>query len=144
MEHAIVAVIGAGTMGSAMVRRLLGQGHPVWVWNRDPEPLRALAAAGAEVTSDSRRAVSGAPVVLAVLPTAAAVTEVILDGGVLEGMEQEAVLAQMGTIGVAATLSLDAAVRDRRPDVMFVDVPVSGSKAPAERGELLLLGSGPG
>jgi len=30
-----------------------------------------------------------------------------------------------------------------RPDVMFVDAPVSGSKGPAEAGQLLILASGP-
>jgi 3-hydroxyisobutyrate dehydrogenase len=30
-----------------------------------------------------------------------------------------------------------------RPDVMFVDAPVSGSKGPAEKGQLLILASGP-
>ncbi len=33
-----------------------------------------------------------------------------------------------------------AAVGARRPDVLFVDAPVSGSKGPAETGELLVLG----
>jgi 3-hydroxyisobutyrate dehydrogenase len=31
----------------------------------------------------------------------------------------------------------------RRPDVVFVDAPVSGSKVPAESGQLLILASGP-
>ena len=30
-----------------------------------------------------------------------------------------------------------------RPDIMFVDAPVSGSKGPAEAGQLLILASGP-
>ena len=30
-----------------------------------------------------------------------------------------------------------------RPDVLFVDAPVSGSKGPAEQGQLLILASGP-
>jgi 3-hydroxyisobutyrate dehydrogenase len=49
----------------------------------------------------------------------------------------------MGTIGIDATTALGVVVSDRRPDVRFVDAPVSGSRAPAEAGELLVLGSGP-
>jgi 3-hydroxyisobutyrate dehydrogenase len=138
-----VAVIGLGTMGSAMARRLLDQGHRVRVWDRSAEPRNMLAAAGATSEDNPAEAVSGAAVVLTMLPTAEVVTDVILDGAVLEAMASGAVWAQMGTIGAEATLHLDAAVQGRRPDVRFVDAPVSGSKIPAERGQLVVLASGP-
>ena len=49
----------------------------------------------------------------------------------------------MGTIGVQATAEVAARLAKIRPDVLFVDAPVSGSKGPAEKGELLILASGP-
>jgi 3-hydroxyisobutyrate dehydrogenase len=49
----------------------------------------------------------------------------------------------MGTIGVTATAGLEGMVSKLRPDVRFVDAPVSGSKGPAEAGQLLILASGP-
>jgi 3-hydroxyisobutyrate dehydrogenase len=138
-----VAVLGLGTMGSAMARRLLDQGHRVRVWDRSAEPLKVLAAAGAHREDDPAEAASSAAVVLTMLPTAAVLSDVILGGAVLEAMASGAVWAQMGTIGAEATLYLDAAVQERRPDVRFVDAPVSGSKIPAERGQLVVLASGP-
>jgi 3-hydroxyisobutyrate dehydrogenase len=51
--------------------------------------------------------------------------------------------ARMGTIGVGATAGLAARLGRVRPDVTFVDAPVSGSKGPAEAGQLLILASGP-
>ncbi len=54
-----------------------------------------------------------------------------------------AVCAQMGTIGVDATVQIAGRLGQLRPDVMFVDAPVSGSKGPAEAGQLLILASGP-
>ncbi len=138
-----VAVIGLGTMGSAMARRLLDQGHQVRAWDRSAEPLKVLAVAGAHSEDDPVEAVSGAAVVLTMLPTAEVVTDVILGGTVLEAMASGAVWAQMGTIGAEATLQLAAAAQDRRPDIRFVDAPVSGSKIPAERGQLVVLASGP-
>jgi 3-hydroxyisobutyrate dehydrogenase len=126
-----------------MARRLLDQGHRVRVWDRSAEPLNVLAAAGATSEDNPAEAVSGAAVVLTMLPTAEVVTDVVLGGAVLEAMASGAVWAQMGTIGAEATLHLDAAVQDRRPDVRFVDAPVSGSKIPAERGQLVVLASGP-
>ena len=143
MTKSTVAVIGTGVMGSAMAGRLLDDGHTVRVWNRSPEPLKVLGEAGAVLASDPHDAVTGASVVISMLPTAHVADEVMVQGGVLAAIGSGAVWAQMGTIGVDATLRFDEAVRDERPDVLFVDAPVSGSKVPAERGELLVLASGP-
>lgn len=77
------------------------------------------------------------------LPTAEVVTSAIFGQGVAEAMSQGAVWAQMGTIGLAATAEIGSRLGQLRPDVMFVDAPVSGSKGPAEAGELLILASGP-
>jgi len=79
---------------------------------------------------------------LTALPTQDAVRSVI-DRGVLDTFQSGAVWAQMGTIGVAATDALAAEVAGCRADVAFVDAPVSGSRGPAEAGELLILAAGP-
>jgi 3-hydroxyisobutyrate dehydrogenase len=49
----------------------------------------------------------------------------------------------MGTIGVEATENLASESARRRPDVDFVDAPVSGSREPARSGRLLILATGP-
>jgi 3-hydroxyisobutyrate dehydrogenase len=77
------------------------------------------------------------------LPTPDVVHDVIFDGGVAGEFADGAVWAQMGTIGVAATADIASRLGLLRPDVMFVDAPVSGSKGPAENGQLLILASGP-
>jgi len=138
-----VAIIGAGTMGAAIAHRLLAARAQVHVWNRSPGPAQGLAAAGAVVHDDPRAAVAGAAVVLTTLPTASVVRDVIVERGVIDAMAPSAVWAQMGTIGVDATTALDQIVAARRPDVRFVDAPVSGSRTPAEAGELIVLASGP-
>ena len=127
-EYVAVAVLGAGIMGSAMARRLLSAGLPVTVWDRSSSATGALAAAGAAAAASAREAVRDAPVVITMLSTADVVSSVIFDGGVVDALAQGCVWAQMGTIGVEATF----AIRDRlgalRPDVLFLDAPVSGSK----------------
>lgn len=138
-----VAILGAGTMGSAMARRLLACGFPVRVWNRSPEALRPLTEAGAQTSSDAPEAVRGADVVLTLLPTADVVSGVMVGMGVLDAMDRGQAWAQMSTIGVEGTSQLAEQVHSQRPDVFFVDAPVSGSRVPAETGELLILGSGP-
>ena len=47
------------------------------------------------------------------------------------------------TIGVDGTERAMTLAQQLRPDVVFVDAPISGSKAPAEQGKLLILASGP-
>jgi len=138
-----VAVLGIGTMGAGMARSLLRAGLPVDVWNRTPERAADLAGGGAVAHADPADAVADAGVVITMLADAAAVRSVALDQGMLAAMAPGAVWAQMGTIGVAATEELAAAVAERRPGVGFVDAPVSGSRAPAEAGELVILAAGP-
>ncbi|MGH8988748.1 MAG: NAD(P)-binding domain-containing protein, partial [Acidimicrobiales bacterium] len=38
--HVNIGVVGLGKMGSALTRRLLGQGAAVTVWNRSPAPVQ--------------------------------------------------------------------------------------------------------
>ena len=141
--RATVAVIGAGIMGSAMVRNLVAAGLTTRVWDRSPAATGPLADAGAVVAASAREAVRDAGVVITMLPTADVVEAVIFDGGVAGAFAGGCVWAQMGTIGVEATLRIRDQLAAQRPGVMFVDAPVSGSKGPAEQGQLLILASGP-
>ena len=43
-----IGFIGLGAMGHHMATNLLRSGQPVHVWNRNPEPVQALAAKGAK------------------------------------------------------------------------------------------------
>ena len=138
-----VAVLGAGIMGSAMARNLAGAGLPTTVWDRSPAATAPLSAAGARAATTPQEAIRDARLVITMLPTAAIVESVIFGQGVAEAFAQGAVWAQMGTIGVAETSQIAGRLGQLRPDVMFADAPVSGSKGPAEAGQLLILASGP-
>jgi 3-hydroxyisobutyrate dehydrogenase len=138
-----VAVIGAGIMGSAMARNLVAAGLTTRVWDRSPAATAPLGDAGAVVAPSARAAVQDADVVITMLPTADTVESVIFDGGVADAFADGSVWAQMGTIGVEATRSIAGRLAAQRPGVTFVDAPVSGSKGPAEQGQLLILASGP-
>jgi 3-hydroxyisobutyrate dehydrogenase len=137
------AVLGTGIMGAAMARNLLAGGIRTTVWDRSPAATEPLQAAGALAASTPAEAVHGAGLVITMLPTADVVETVMLSGAVVPELEHGAVWAQMGTIGVDATLEIAAKLQRERPDVLFVDAPVSGSRGPAEAGQLLILASGP-
>jgi 3-hydroxyisobutyrate dehydrogenase len=138
-----VAVLGTGIMGSAMARNLIAAGFPTTVWDRSAEAMAPLGKAGAQVAPSAADAVRGARVVITMLPTASVVTSVMFGGGAVGALADGAVWAQMGTIGVTPTTEIASRLSQLRPDVMFVDAPVSGSKGPAEMGQLMILASGP-
>jgi 3-hydroxyisobutyrate dehydrogenase len=139
-SRARVAVIGAGTMGGAMAARLLGAHFDVDVWSRGPVP--ALTTLGATSHADVPDAVAKADIVVTMLPTADITSAVMFDAKGFETMRHDAVWIQMATIGPTATDSIAARARTQRPDINFIDAPVSGSKGPAEAGQLLILASG--
>lgn len=141
--HEPVAVLGTGAMGHGMAVSALRAGIPTIVWNRTMAAARDLAGAGAEVAETAAGAAGRAAIVVTMVTDADAVLSIALDQGMLAALAPGAIWAQMGTIGVAGTDRIARMVRAERPDVVFVDAPVSGSREPAERGELTILASGP-
>ena len=142
--HEPVAVLGMGAMGHGMAASALRAGIPTIVWNRTMEATRDLAELGAEVAGTAADAARRAAIVVTMVTDADAVIAVARDQGMLAAMAPGAVWAQMSTIGVAGTDRVTAMASGERPDVMFLDAPVSGSKDPAERGQLTIFASGPG
>ena len=138
-----VAVIGTGTMGSAMARRLVGAGIGTSVWARHRSSTTDLVDEGATAFDLAADAAEGSDVVITMLPTADITEDVMFSGRGLSAMRQGSIWVQMATIGVDRTERLAERSRTDRPDVVFVDAPVSGSRAPAESGQLLILASGP-
>jgi 3-hydroxyisobutyrate dehydrogenase len=138
-----VAVLGAGILGSAVSRKLAAVGLHTTVWDISPAATAPLIDAGAAVALSPAEAARNARVVITMLPTAGAVQSVIFDGGVAAAFVPGAVWAQMSTIGGAATAEIAGRLDCLRPDVLFVDAPVSGIDTLAETGQLLILAAGP-
>ena len=138
-----VAVLGAGFLGSAVSGKLVAAGLRTRVWGILPSETAPLADAGATIAASPAEAAEDAEVVITMLPTAGAVQRVIFDGGVATSFAPSAVWAQMSTIGGAATAEIASRLDRLRPDVLFVDAPVSGADTLADAGELLILAAGP-
>ncbi len=139
-----VAVLGIGAMGHGMAASALRAGIPTIVWNRNLEAARDLAELGAEVAPTAADAARGAAIVVTMVTDADAVISVARDQEMLAALAPGAIWAQMSTIGVAGIDRVAALAGAERPDVMLLDAPVSGSKDPAEHGELTIFASGPG
>jgi 3-hydroxyisobutyrate dehydrogenase len=141
--HEPVAVLGIGTMGHGMAISALRAGIPTIVWNRDPEATRDLAELGAEVAESAADAARRAAIVVTMVTDAGAVVSIAGDQGMLAALRPGAIWVQMSTIGVTGIGRVAAMVDEQRPDVTLVDAPVSGSKEPAEKGQLTIFASGP-
>jgi 3-hydroxyisobutyrate dehydrogenase len=138
-----VVFLGIGTMGHGMAISALRAGIPTIVWNRDPGATRDLADLGAEVAQTPADAARQGAIVVTMVTDADVVFSIARDQGMLAALAPGAVWVQMSTIGVAGIERVEALVDEERPDVTLVDAPVSGSKDPAEQGQLTIFASGP-
>ena len=138
-----VAVLGTGIMGGAMARRAAAVGMSVRAWSRPLADVRPLERQGIRVAETARAAATAADVVVTMAPDARAIESFATgDDGFLAVVSEPAVWAQCATVGLDGCERLAALAAEA--GVPFVDSPVLGTKEPAERGELVVLASGPG
>ena len=137
-----VAMFGTGTMGHGMAASALRAHIPTIVWDVNADRSRDLAGVGAQVADTAVDAAGRAGIAVTMVPDADAVMSIATDQGMLDALARNAVWVQMSTIGVAGIDRVGALVKNRRPDVTLIDAPVSGSKEPAEQGQLTIFASG--
>ncbi len=139
-----LAFLGTGVMGLPMARNLNDAGFAVHAWNRTPERSRPLRSDGIQVYEDPAAAAGECPIIVTMLSDAETVLDVAgralgADGAATA--DGDRVWIQMSTIGGPGTERCEELADDR--GVTFVDAPVLGTRAPAEQGQLIILGSGP-
>jgi 3-hydroxyisobutyrate dehydrogenase len=133
-----VTVLGTGLMGSGIAQSTARAGLETTVWNRTKDKALRLRDAGIAVADDPRSAVRGADVVVTMLFDADAVESVMRQA--LEVMPRQAVWAQCATVGLDAAERLGRLAEEY--GIGYVDAPVLGTRAPAEKGELTVLAGG--
>jgi len=143
MSKLRIGFLGLGIMGSGMARRLMANGFPVAVYNRNAKKAEGFAEAGARVATSPRDAASGADVVMCMVADDAASRSMWLgDNGALSAVKPGTIGIDSSTITVGWARELAAAVESRQCE--FLDTPVTGSKAQAAAGELnFLVGGSP-
>jgi 3-hydroxyisobutyrate dehydrogenase-like beta-hydroxyacid dehydrogenase len=94
--------VGLGVMGSSVVRRLLGAGHAVTVWNRTRGKAEPLLAAGASWADSPREAAERSEIVFTMVTNTAAV-QAVTEGpdGILAGLAEGKVYVDMSTASPA-------------------------------------------
>jgi 3-hydroxyisobutyrate dehydrogenase len=133
-----IAYLGAGNMAQGMIRRLLGAGFDVTVWNRTPEKVVPLEASGARRAATPRAAAEGATIVMASVIDDQASRTVWLgpDGALEAGGPIARIAVEHSTLSHDWVMELSGLVRQR--GWRYVDCPVAGRPNMSAAGELVV------
>jgi 3-hydroxyisobutyrate dehydrogenase len=133
-----IAFIGLGNMGGPMATNLVKAGHTVAGFDLVPALLEAAVATGVQPTSDISQAVSGADVVVTMLPQGRHVLTAWTD--IIRGIRSGTLVIDCSTIDVAsARKAHDMA---KAADCPSLDAPVSGGTSGAAAGTLTFMAGG--
>lgn len=164
-----VGFLGLGVMGGPMASNVARSGVPLTVWNRTPGRAEPLRAAGAAVAATPAAVFAHADVVFAMLSDEAAFDAVLAEvlpgaasgvvphagsgvvplaasgpggppGGGGRGPLADRVLVNTATVAPEYSRRLEDRVR--AAGGRYVEAPVSGSRQPAEAGELVAMLAG--
>ncbi|KAI9151298.1 nad binding nadp oxidoreductase coenzyme f420 [Paramyrothecium foliicola] len=111
----------------------LARRYPLTVWNRTPSKYALLQQAGAKVADTPRQLVQDTDVIFTMLFNEAALTSVI-DAEFRRALRGKT-LINTGSASVDFSKSLANQIREAGGQ--FIEMPVSGSKIPAEQGQLI-------
>jgi len=126
-------------MGSAIAHNLLARGYQVSVWNRSPEPVDALAKAGAMRHTSLQDLVAASDAVIVMLWGDDAAREVTL-GQVIPAARAPKLLIEMSTLSPSMYETLEGAAT--KQGIEFLASPVLGSVPLAQQGSLTVLPGG--
>lgn len=137
-----IGFIGLGTMGLPMAVNIAGAGLELMVYNRTRNKSGPAVKAGAEEADSPTTLFEWADIVVMMLSGPSAIDDVLEPliqkrPGVFRGK----VIVNMGTN--QPDFSRRMVARLDNLGAVFVDAPVSGTKAVAQQGTLLVMASGP-
>jgi len=124
-----------------MAANLLGRGHKLIVYNRTPTKAEPLLVDGAVWADSPATVAEQADTLFTMLSTPDAVRKVALgDQGFLDHLPMGGLWVDCSTVNPSFSRDMAAYAAERK--IRFLDAPVAGTKAPAEKGELLFFVGG--
>ncbi len=136
-----VGILGLGSMGAAIARRLEPTEHELTVWNRSPAPGEEFAARGVAVAASPAELLAEADVCLSALSDGSAV-ETVGEQLIAAAPGDEArTWVEMSTIDVATSARI--AERAGAAGLGYLRAPVSGNPTVVAAGNLTIVASGP-
>lgn len=133
-----IAFIGIGSMGAAIVPRLLAAGHEVWAWNRTREAADRIAGVN---PLDRPADAFKYDAVISMLADDRAVRDVFFAPGALPSEASPAIHIVMSTLSLALVDELSAL--HQSSGIAYVAAPVFGVPSVAASGALNILAAGP-
>lgn len=141
-----IGFIGTGLIGAPMVERLLECGRTVVVWNRSPEKLAPLVAAGAVVAESMQDLARRVDIVCTCLTDTNAVESVLFGTsngtpGIASSMRAGQLLVDLSSIAPDTTARM-ATRLTAESGARWIDAPVSGGVPAARAGRLIIFAGG--
>ncbi|WP_432823422.1 NAD(P)-dependent oxidoreductase [Trichloromonas sp.] len=136
-----IGFIGLGTVGGHIAANLLKAHYKLSVFDSRPETAKNLLTQGAKWASSPFEVAQGKDMVIVVMPEKEEM-EAALSGtdGFLAGINPGAILVDMGTHSLEATMELSAKATAK--GIQFLEAPIWGTKEHAISGLLTVLTGG--
>lgn len=142
----VVGFIGLGVMGLPMLQNLTKSFNKFSVWNRTPKSLSSIATSPShpdiEVASQPADVIESSDIIFSMLSTPEAVQSVFYDcdAPALSTIAPGKFLVDCSTLQIPDMVRTHEYVTKK--GASFLEAPVSGSKVPAEQGQLIFLCAG--
>ncbi|XP_062024859.1 glyoxylate/succinic semialdehyde reductase 2, chloroplastic [Rosa rugosa] len=136
-----VGFLGLGIMGSPMAQNLIKSGCDVTVWNRTKSKCDPLISLGAKYKPSPAEVAASCDVTFAMLADPESAVDVALGKhGAASGMSSGKGYVDVSTVDGETSKLIGGHIK--ATGALFLEAPVSGSKKPAEDGQLIFLTAG--
>lgn len=136
-----IGFLGLGIMGSPMAQNLLKAGCDVTVWNRTKSKCDPLISLGAKYKSTPEEVAASCDVTFAMLADPESAVDVACGKhGAANGMSEGKGYVDVSTVDGDTSKLISGHIKAN--GALFLEAPVSGSKKPAEDGQLIFLTAG--
>lgn len=136
-----IGFMGLGIMGAPMAANILKADYPLMVYNRTVAKAEPLAQLGAGVASSPRALARKAEIIIAMVTGPEALYDLLWgEEGAAAAFGAAQVFINMSSVSPSFTRELGK--RLAATGISFIEVPVSGTRKPAEEGSLVILAAG--
>lgn len=135
-----ILFIGVGAMGKPMAENLIKAGYSLTVWDIDPKKTESLERDGAKRYPSLTEAAKDANMVITMLATGEALTNLYFNQGVVEASAPNALFIDMGTND--PNLVREHAEKIESTGRRHIDAPVSGGPMGAKDATLAIFAAG--
>ncbi len=136
-----IGFIGLGIMGKPMAKNLIKAGYDLVVYDIVPDPVKEVAAEGAEIAGSCTEIAEQSEIIITMLPDGPDVEAAVLgENGVADGIKQGAILIDMSSIAPAVSQKVSAELEKKGAEML--DAPVSGGEPKAIDGTLAIMVGG--